>query len=284
MLKLRPLEEREELDEGYTKRGSLIHEILERFEKQVIDSGSPEDVDDLVPLVIDRLLSIPADQASDLETGLRTMERRWTQRIMDFYLSQREDYANQGETRAVPRFLEQDFGVEGAAYPMLEISAGDRVVRLRGKIDRIDMLESPSGRLFRVIDYKSGSVPTTTEVKKGEMVQLVLYAMAAERLMLASEAASPAGVGYWGLKKEGYKELVFPNWQQLKEDVVAHILGVVERIREGVFAVDSRKPGCESYCDFRSICRIRQVRLAGKRQEDEKDVQLAIQTRRKRSE
>jgi len=135
-----------------------------------------------------------------------------------------------------------------------------------------------------VIDYKTGSVPSLAEVKRGEMLQLLLYAMAVEKLILGNDAAGPAGVGYWGLKKDGYKELTFPDWQQVKDELEAHVLGVVDRIRDGVFAVDSRKAGCESYCDFRSICRIRQVRLAGKWRGEDDDLQLSIQSRRGRSE
>ena len=284
VLKLKPLEEREELDEGYTRRGSVIHDILEKFELLIKERGSPKDVEKLVPTAIDMVFGAEPDQASDLEVGLRTMERHRTEKVMAFYLAQREDYESLGGPRPIPRFLEQDFGSEQAIYPMLEIGDGERIVRLRGRIDRIDLLDTPAGRLFRVIDYKTGTVPALAQVKKGEMLQLILYAMAVEKLMLGDDDARPAGVGYWGLKKEGYKEFTFADWQQLKQELEAHVLSVVDRIRGGVFAVDSRKAGCESYCDFRSICRIRQVRLAGKRRDDEDDLQLGIQVRRGRSQ
>ncbi len=284
VLKLKPLVERDELDEDYTERGSVIHDILENFEGLIRKSGSPKNIEDLVPAAIDEVLGEELDQASDLQVGLRTMERRRTERIMAFYLAQREDYENQGGPRPVPHLFEEGFGSVDTPYPMLEIGGGDRVVKLRGRIDRIDLLDTPSGRFFRVIDYKTGSVPSLAEVKRGEMLQLLLYAMAVEKLILGEEAARPAGVGYWGLKKDGYKEIAFPDWQQVKEELEAHVLGVVDRIRAGVFAVDSRKAGCESYCDFRSICRVRQVRLAGKRRGEEDDLQLSIQSRRSRSE
>jgi len=284
VLKLKPQEESDELDEDFTKRGSVIHDILEEFEGLIKERGSPEKIEDLVPAAIDQVLGREPAEASDLEAGLRTMERRRTERIMAFYLAQREDYEKQGGPRPVPHLFEEGFGSADTPYPMLEIGSGDRVVKLRGRIDRIDLLETPSGRFFRVIDYKTGSVPSLAEVKRGEMLQLLLYAMAVEKLILGNEAAGPAGVGYWGLKKDGYKELTFPDWQQVKDELEAHVLGVVDRIRDGVFAVDSRKAGCESYCDFRSICRIRQVRLAGKRRGEDDDLQLSIQSRRGRSE
>src|SRR5208337_3073240 len=182
-LKLKPLEESDELDENYTTRGSVIHDILEKFEGLIKERGSSANIDDLVPAAIER--------------------------IMAFYLAQREDYENQGGPRPVPRLFEEGFGSDDTPYPMLEIGSGDRVVKLRGRIDRIDLLETPSGRLFRVIDYKTGSVPSLAEVKRGEMLQLLLYAMAVEKLILGNDVAGPAGVGYWGLKEEGYKELTF---------------------------------------------------------------------------
>jgi len=283
VLKIKAQEERDELDEDFTRRGSVIHDILEEFEGLIRDGGS-KNIEDLVPAAIDKVLGKELEQASDLEVGMRTMERRRTERIMAFYLAQREDYENQGGPRPVPHLFEAGFGSDDARYPMLEIGSGDRVVKLRGKIDRIDLMETPAGRFFRVIDYKTGSVPSLAEVKRGQMLQLLLYAMAVENVILGDDAARPAGVGYWGLKKDGYKEIAFSDWQQVKEELEAHVLRVVDRIRDGVFAVDSRKPGCESYCDYRSICRIRQVRLAGKRRDEDDDLQLSIQSRRGRSE
>jgi len=284
VLKLKPLEESDELDEDFTKRGSVIHDILETFEGLVKEKGSPAHIEDLVPAAIDEVLGRESAEASDLAVGLRTMERLRTEKIMAFYLAQRADYEKQGGPRPVPQLFEAGFGSSDTPYSMLEIGGGDRVVKLRGRIDRIDLLETESGWSFRVIDYKTGSVPSFAEVKRGEMLQLLLYAMAVEKLILGEEAARPAGVGYWGLKKEGYKEIALPDWEQLKEELEAHVLGVVDRIRDGVFAVDSRKAGCESYCDFRSICRVRQVRLAGKRRGEQDDPQLSIQSRRNRSE
>jgi ATP-dependent helicase/nuclease subunit B len=284
VLKLKALEESDELDEDYTRRGSAIHDILERFESLIREPGSPHNVEDLVPAAIDHVLGQGPEQASDLDVGLRSMERRRTERVMAFYLAQREDYEKQGGPRPVPYLLEEGFGSDDTLYPMLEIGGGDRIVKLRGRIDRIDLLETQSDRLFRVIDYKTGSVPSLAEVKRGEMLQLLLYAMAVEKLILADNAARPAGVGYWGLKKDGYKELTFPDWRQVEEELEAHVLGVVDRIRDGSFAVDSRKVGCESYCDYRSVCRIRQVRLAGKRRGEDDDLQLSIQSRRGRTQ
>ena len=81
--------------EGLIKeRGSSekVHNILEKFEGLIKERGSSENIDDLVPAAIDQVSGREPAEASDLEVGLRTMERRRTERIMAFYLAHREDY------------------------------------------------------------------------------------------------------------------------------------------------------------------------------------------------
>ena len=55
-----------------------------------------------------------------------------------------------------------------------ELLVGDRVVRFRGRIDRLD--ESPDGRRVRLVDYKTGKGTTESErVGAGRDVQLPVY-------------------------------------------------------------------------------------------------------------
>ena len=163
-----------------------------------------------------------------------------------------------------PYRLELAFGEEGAEHPVLEIGQGERTIRLRGRIDRIDLAETPEGSRFRVIDYKSGTVPSSTDVKQGEMLQLPLYAMAVERLLFQDGATGLFDLGYWSLRKDGFKAISFASWDHDQEALVAHVLALVDELRRGVFVVQSRTPNCESFCDYRSVCRIAQVRRAEK--------------------
>ena len=122
----------------------------------------------------------------------------------------------------------------------------------------------PAGECFRVIDYKSGSVPSSTQVKQGEMLQLPLF-HGCEELLFASEGTELHDIGYWSLKKDGFKSITFESWVRHQDLLVAHVLALIDRLRRGVFVVQSRKPGCETYCKYRGVCRIRQVRQAEKR-------------------
>jgi ATP-dependent helicase/DNAse subunit B len=282
VLKLNSQEQNDELDEDYTQRGSQVHDILEAFESLVLDRGgtgrlNTDELMNCLRTAIDRVLETEARGVSELEMGLKEVQRRRVEQILAFYLAQRQEYENQPGLKSIPHLFEVGFGSADTPYPVLEIGGGECAVRLRGRIDRIDLIESQSGRLFRVIDYKTGSVPSLADVKRGEMLQLLIYAMAVERLMVPNDTVVPLGAGYWGLKKDGYREFTFPDWPKVKQDLEEHVLAVVDRMRQGVFAVESKKPGCESYCDFRSICRIRQVRLANKRTEEAYSTELDVQ-------
>jgi RecB family exonuclease len=265
VLKLNPVEERDELDEDYTERGSQLHDILENFEEILRQQDGEIDLEAAAQAQIDRVLNREPANASELDLGLWAIERERLIQAIRLYVQQREQYQAEGGPRFAPRMLELDFGTEGAEYPMLEIRDGSRTLRLTGRIDRIDVAEGDSGLRFRVIDYKSGHAPGPNEVKNGEMLQLPLYAMAVERIVFQDEATVLADLGYWSLKSDGYKPISFGDWEQDKADLIAHVLSIVDQLRAGVFVVHSRREGCETFCDFRGVCRIRQVRQAGKR-------------------
>jgi hypothetical protein len=178
---------------------------------------------------------------------------------------QHRAYESDPQARPIPHLFEVAFGQDDSDHTHLEIGRGQGLVRLQGKIDRIDLVEAPEGRGFRVIDYKSGAGPAATEVRKARLLQLPLYAMAVERIILADEAVRLRDVGYWALRKDGYKPIAFEEWEAAQQALESYVAALVGRLRSGIFVVDSQVDGCEGFCDYRAICRIRQVRLAAKR-------------------
>jgi RecB family exonuclease len=265
VLKLTPIEQRDELGEDYTERGSQIHEILDNFEKLLKQRTADQDLDQIAGIVTDSVLNREPSYATDLDMGLWEIERGRLIRTIAHYVLQRRAYERDGELRSTPHLFELNFGEEDAPHPVLELAHGGRKLKLGGRIDRIDLVETPDGPRFRIIDYKSGSVPSSTEVKQGEMVQLPLYAMAVQRLVLADDGIGLFDLGYWSLKNEGFRPISFDSWEEDQDTLVAHVLALVDQLRRGVFVVHSRKPGCENYCEFRGVCRVRQVRAAEKR-------------------
>ena len=264
VLKLEPVEEREELDEDFTERGSLLHDILEKFENKLKEESHAEDLRGVGEILVGEVLDEKKAEWTDRGQGLLEVERRRLNRTILHYIRQREAYASAEDVSFAPHGLELAFGDTKSDHPVLELVQGSRSIKLRGKIDRIDVAETVDGLRFRVIDYKSGSVPTTSEVKQGSMLQLPLYAMAVQRLILAEEQAGLFDLGYWSLRKDGFKSIVFDNWDEDQSILEAYVLDLVDELRRGVFAVDSQDPGCESFCEYREVCRVRQVRQAGK--------------------
>lgn len=260
VLNLRPIEEKDELDEDLTEQGSRLHDLLENLENW------PEPDPDLkaaAVVLVDQVGEREAARSTDLDRGLWEIERERLIRTVQQYLEQRLEYERQAGRDFKPLKLELAFG-DGGEYPAIQIGEGERTILIRGRIDRIDVAETAEGSWFRVIDYKSGKVSSLKEVKQGAMLQLPIYAIAVEQLLFQIEPGKLADLGYWALKNDGYKAIAFPSWDDDKKALRDHVLALVDDLRKGVFVVDSRSPNCESYCDYRNVCRIGQVRRAGK--------------------
>ena len=94
--------------------------------------------------------------------------------------------------------------------PAIEVQVGDRTVRIRGIIDRLDVLQTPDGQeAVRIVDYKTGNVSIRPEdFEAGYKLQMMVYmdaALAQEKGRADSGEADggqadgpvPAGVFYF---------------------------------------------------------------------------------------
>src|SRR5262249_58429500 len=87
-------------------------------------------------------------------------------------------------------------------------------VRISGRIDRVDVAELPDGSVgFWVIDYKTGRAShyTGSDLKEFRRLQLTLYALAVEQVLLADRQARPLGMAYWLVVDSGPK-VALPTW------------------------------------------------------------------------
>lgn len=264
VLHLKPVEERDELAEDPTERGSRLHDILEEFEKRRAEAVEDASDDLLLVAAIDKVLSRELVELSELDLGLRELEYGQIQRIITQYARQRSAYESESPSSPVPQWFEYGFGEPDDEHPDFQLSLGAEIVKLRGRIDRIDRIETEAGPKFRVIDYKSGLPPSSKDVIGGRMLQLPLYAMAVEKLLFERGEVGLLDVGYWSLKNKGYKPIVLQEWEEFRRTLVERVFDVIGRLRTGDFVVSPRKEGCEAYCEYRGVCRIRQVRAAEK--------------------
>ncbi|WP_158633376.1 PD-(D/E)XK nuclease family protein [Tautonia sociabilis] len=283
VLRLDPIEERDELEEDRTLGGSRMHAALESLHIALRDDppgdgiSLDEAVADRIELAVRDQLEREAEPPSDVGRALRAIEAERMVRVGKTYADQFRRYAESHGLGLRPAHFEFQFGSgnEGTG-PALVIGEGQGQVRLQGMIDRIDVAHHPSGLLFRVIDYKTGSTPSRTKLQKGLALQLPLYAMAVERAFPPEPAPRALDAGYWALRGKGYTPLVTmaeyrdgdlrPGkvWEPGPEKIVGFVLDLVDRLRRGMLPVHPAEPDCDRTCDYRTVCRIHQVRQARK--------------------
>jgi ATP-dependent helicase/nuclease subunit B len=151
-------------------------------------------------------------------------------------------------------------------------------IRLRGKIDRLDI--DTSGSRIRVTDYKlSGRKPDMNDLERGISLQLPLYLYAAKELILKrmKKEFHPAGADIYSLKYQDGKfgrlpvvankrrpeEEVIEEYERIIEICTSSIKKYVERIGSGIFNLsdleDRENKAC-LYCNFKLVCRVNEKR------------------------
>ena len=254
-----------EFDEDHIEGGIRIHEMLENLE--TLRSPQGDNLIDLVEVVIKNEMRVELTSESDSEQGRKSIEREIAARVLRRYARQADLYEETKAGEGAPRRhrLELKFGKDS---PFI-VGEGADAIRLQGTIDRVDLVEMKDGPGYRIIDYKTGSCPSAREVKNLEMIQLPIYALAVERLGLTETEAKLVDVGYWALQDKGYKAIPFDDWSGMQVRLEEVLIAVVKRLRSGHFEINPRKTDCMRFCDYKTICRIGQVRLAKKTIEGE---------------
>lgn len=258
-------------------RGSLVHDILERFFGQVGDiaPGRCWSDDDR-----GKLLAIARECCDDAEargiTGwaaIWRVERRRIERTVLALLD--DDEAMRRELGVAPRALEWAFGNDG--NPPVGVDLGDgRCVAFRGRVDRIDM--SADGHRAVVLDYKTGSSwryrgLDRDPVLGGRCLQLAVYAHAAELYAPGAELHAY----YWFVGRPGSSERVGYQFDDARREraraVVRHM---VDGIGEGVFPAVPQEGGRPAagggsncgWCPYEAVCPPDRARIWERKQHD----------------
>ncbi len=167
--------------------GTVLHGGLERFAGKLRSRGlSWADLTEEERLEIAReALNEEASLYHDLILYATHRSRHRLedlQRILDRSVEELQFQLRQGSF--APWAYEMVFG-EGSRGGRLsyDLSEG-RHLRLRGKIDRIDLCRKPEGIYVKILDYKSGSRNLDpAEMAAGRQLQLILYMNAVLRLL-----------------------------------------------------------------------------------------------------
>ena len=139
-----------------------------------------------------------------MQAALREVDRRVLLGWIANYRRQHERYDelwHDCEQPPRPTLFEVSFGrsVAGenahSVEQPFELAAGNRVIRISGRIDRIDIGTIAGRVVFNVLDYKTGSPVrfNRESAVAGTTLQLPSYALAASELLLADRKALPGG-------------------------------------------------------------------------------------------
>ena len=255
----------EELTITPRDRGSLVHEVLEEFVREVLSRPSAEQPgpsDPWTPADRKRLVAIAERLCTEAEqhglTGRPVFWRRDKPRIIaDLVHVLEDDSEHRAANGTRPRAAELDFGFAGSPVGEVSIPLPDgRTVAFHGWVDRVDVADDG---VIHVVDYKTGSDKSYRDLSEecpddaGTKLQLPVYGQAARGLL--GEPDAPVRAEYWftsskgGFGRIGY--LVTPG---VLERVGTTLAAIVEGIENGVFphrpTASSTTPWVEcAYCD-----------------------------------
>jgi ATP-dependent helicase/DNAse subunit B len=280
------------LESDYLQRGGLMHAALAATHRAINDHGgrpsSPvEFAAEFSRGFAEQLTALVEQTRSDsaIDAALLELDVQLLAELVDQYLTQHASY-DRGAGNLRPAHFEVAFGPQRVADPAADaLSKEDPLIlhldgeslRFSGRIDRIDLEQAADGSVhFRLIDYKSGKGATARVLAEraasGRQLQLDLYTLAVEEVLLADRRAVGREIGYWHVQGKGYQTWQTLHdeqdhtwqanavWLERKRRVLDLVFAFVRGIRDGQFPVHSCDDECTSYCDFRTMCRVNQAR------------------------
>lgn len=262
-------------------RGNLVHSVLAQLLREGLDR-SAEELGQRFHEILEQHLSRRLHE-TDLQRALSAIELRLLSRWGEAFGRQQADYAakvSDAWNSMSSLAPELPFGsVPGQdADPELQqapLIFGDdqSLVRLRGRIDRVDTGRAGGKPVFTVIDYKTGARPraSLSDLETGRTIQLALYALAVQRLGLAGVETEPFQLGYWSLRSTGFKrgyQRDAKSFSPMDSTLVRNLAETLESvipqlatgIRQGKFLVENSDESCTSHCALHTTCRVNQIR------------------------
>jgi ATP-dependent helicase/nuclease subunit B len=253
-------------------RGSAVHEILERFVPRF--AGRPGAADhNRLRAALD---AVASEVLGRYEAAGRTGAPLLWDLDRDVIMDDLHGWlaAEIADPAALDtRLLEVPFGggrgpapPSGGTSGALEVPAGNRTLRLRGRIDR---LEYDGGR-FRIIDYKTGRGPKTGdgELDGGRALQLPVYLLAGAQLL--GRDATTGDAEYHVVSRQGRFGRIRFDGRQLAERATefdAALGRIADGIADGDFHAEPGPDVCR-YCTFDGLCDAGRVALHERKQGD----------------
>ncbi|MBI1274911.1 double-strand break repair protein AddB [bacterium] len=233
ILKLRPLEEIGQ-EPGEGDYGSWLHEVMLGYDHVQQASTATPGVETLMALGREKL---PHTKLTAEQAGM------WLQRLgLMAPALVRADAARRAE--AVRLFAECEGGI------LRQLNG--RSITLKARADRLEAWQDST---LSVVDYKTGKIPTKSDIEKGRALQLAAEAViAAEGGFTEAGAPSIREMWYWALKTHLADEqdgLVFTVDEDFLKNAAERINGWMEKfLANADSAFEAYPPQGSSYAPF----------------------------------
>ncbi len=254
-------------------RGSLVHDILERFFRMLFEAGRLRHGDRITAADHERLEEIASEVFAALEQRGGTghplaWENARAAIVVDLHELLEKDQAWRDADGLVPARFEQQFGRAEvpASWPAVTMPLTDgRSVSFGGVIDRIDVVRGSSPRAT-IIDYKTGGVGSYAESQNdplwgGRHVQLAVYAQALQNRLDESEPWEVSAEFRFVTARGGFKRLSVAAGPSLDQRLGQVLQWVADGVGAGTFlpVPGTRDRGSFEncgYCEYDRVCAV----------------------------
>lgn len=220
-------------DRSYAEYGERVHRILEAFHHGV--PGLPGPLSGPVTSENRNAAANLLTQISvavfepDMDFSRRLALNQWLE-VCEGFLDWELEHTAAFRLRAAETTVQRSLGPSGPT--------------LFGRIDRID--EAEQGQ--RLIDYKTGTLPSLDQIRSGEQTQLAFY-------------AALAGEGVCGAYLLGLKGMVRqlglegPEIAEISQRTVTRVIEVHQQLIDGTALPAHGSESACGICDYEGLCR-----------------------------
>ncbi len=247
---LRAEEERaEEPGLSALERGRLVHEVFEAFFTEWQAAGRGAITPESLAEAIDTFGRVAEARLETLPEADRALERAQLlgSAAASGFGARAFEFEIESGAAVVERLLEH--ALEGPF--VVDGGDGPREVALRGKADRIDLLEDGT---LRLVDYKLGHAP-----KPARAIQLPVYGVCAEQRLRGRHGRDwtfgAAGYVAFGERQPFVAMGGRTRFADAVTEGIGRLLAAVDGIERGEFPVRPDEPFLCTYCAYPSVCR-----------------------------
>jgi ATP-dependent helicase/nuclease subunit B len=247
-------------------RGLLLHTVFEQFIRElmgeqrqpVFDRDLPRLQAILETQVMRYLDTIPSPNESAYRSQLALFEE-----MARIFLKEEEELCRARD--CVPVHLEVSLGMKhdgpvtpiDSEDPILLVLPSGKMIKVRGRVDRIDRIGSGAIATFGIWDYKTGSTYRYTQggpFHQGRIVQPTIYlAMVGHRLrQIHSQDVEVTSFGFFFPDARECGERLVWTRKDLNDGVIL-LQHLCDLIGQGAFPATTDSKDC-TFCDYNGIC------------------------------